>query len=353
MEFTIAQVAQLLGGEVKGPADQKVSRLAKIEEGTQGAISFLSNLKYEHYLYTTAASAVIVSKGFEPKKAYTPTLIVVDNAYTAFTRLLEVYHNALSFRKSGIEEPVHRGQDTEIGEGIYLGAFASIGDHCRIGKNVKIYSQVYIGDNVVIGDNTILYSGVKVYDNCRIGANCTLHANAVIGSDGFGFAPQTDGSYKSIPQLGNVILEDYVSIGANTTIDCATMPEDSTIIREGAKLDNLIQIAHNVEIGRHTVMAAQSGVSGSCKIGDYCMIGGQVGISGHLHLADHTIITAQSGISKSIEKPGTILSGSPAAENRENLKSQVLVRRLPELEKRVRELEKILKELSLPANSIQ
>ncbi len=353
MEFTIAQVAQLLGGEVKGQAEQKVSRLAKIEEGTEGAISFLSNLKYEHFLYTTAASAVIVDKSFEPKKAYTPTLILVDNAYTAFTKLLEVYHNAITFRKSGVEEPSARGKNTEIGEGFYQGAFSYVGENCRIGKNVKIYPQAYVGDQVTIGDNTIIYAGAKIYDNCKIGANCTIHANAVIGADGFGFAPQEDGSYKSIPQLGNVVLEDNVSIGSNTTIDCATMPEASTLIREGAKLDNLIQIAHNVEIGRHTVMAAQSGVSGSVKIGDHCMIGGQVGISGHLQLPNRTIITAQSGISKTITKEGVVLTGSPAYENRENLKSQAVFRRLPELEKRVRELEKLLKELSLPANSTQ
>jgi UDP-3-O-[3-hydroxymyristoyl] glucosamine N-acyltransferase len=351
MEFTIAQVAQLLGGEVKGPSDLKVNRLSKIEEGTEGAISFLSNLKYEHFLYTTSASAVIVDRTFEPKKAYSPSLILVDNAYTAFTRLLEVYHNALTFRKTGTEEPVRVGKDVEIGEGIYLGAFAYIGDHSRIGKNVKIYPHVYIGENVVIGDNTILYSGVRIYDNCKIGASCTLHANAVIGADGFGFAPQADGSYKGIPQLGYVILEDNVSIGANTTIDCATMPEDATIIRNGAKLDNLIQVAHNVEIGRNTVIAAQTGISGSTKIGEQCMIGGQVGIAGHLHIPNKTMITAQSGISKNFEREGLVLSGSPAAENRENLRGQAGVRRLPELEKRVKELEKILKELTLPANS--
>ncbi|MFT4033484.1 MAG: UDP-3-O-(3-hydroxymyristoyl)glucosamine N-acyltransferase [Siphonobacter sp.] len=351
MEFTIAQVAQLLGGEVKGPSDQKVNRLAKIEEGTEGAISFLSNLKYEPYLYTTSASAVIVDRTFVPKKEYKPTLILVDNAYSAFTKLLETYHNALSFSRTGVEEPSYVGENTEIGEGIYRGVFSSIGKNCRIGKNVKIYPQVYIGDYVTIGDNTILYSGVKIYDKCRVGSQCTIHANTVIGSDGFGFAPQPDGSYKTIPQLGNVVIEDEVSIGANTSIDCATMPEDSTIIRQGAKIDNLIQIAHNVEIGRHTVIAAQTGISGSTKIGDYCVIAGQVGIVGHLRIPNRTIVTAQSGVSKNYEKEGLILTGSPAYENRENLKSQAVARRLPELEKRVRELEKLLKELSLPANS--
>jgi UDP-3-O-[3-hydroxymyristoyl] glucosamine N-acyltransferase len=341
MEFTVEQIAFMLNGEVRGDKTLKVSQLAKIEEGTEGTISFLANLKYEQYLYTTKASAVIVDKSFEPKKSYSPALILVENAYSAFTTLLQEYQKILSDSKKGIEQPSFVGENTTLGDDIYLGAFAYIGKGCTIGKNVKIYPQVSLGDNVTVGDNTTLYAGVKVYSNCVIGSNCTIHANAVIGSDGFGFAPQADGTYKTIPQLGNVIVEDHVSIGANTCVDCATM--GSTIIRNGAKIDNLVQIAHNVEIGKNTVIAALTGISGSSKVGDNCMLGGQVGIAGHLHITNRTIITAQSGISKNIKKEGLILSGSPAMENTENLRSQVVYRKLPALEQRLRELENKLK----------
>ncbi len=340
MEFTVEQIAFLLNGEVKGDKTLKINQLAKIEEGTEGAISFLANLKYEQYLYTTKATAVIVDKSFEPKNSFTTTLILVDNAYTAFTVLLQEYQKITANNKKGLEQPHFIGTHTSVEEDLYLGAFAYIGQGCKIGKNVKIYPHVSIGDNVRIGDNTVIYSGARIYANTVIGNHCTIHANAVLGSDGFGFAPQADGTYKTIPQLGNVVLEDHVSVGANTCIDCATM--GSTIIRQGVKIDNLVQIAHNVEIGKNTVIAALAGISGSTKIGDNCMIGGQAGIAGHLQIANRTIITGQSGISKNIKKEGLKLSGYPAMESTDNLKSQAVFRQLPALEKRLREVEKKL-----------
>ncbi len=314
-----------------------INQLAKIEEGQPGSISFLSNLKYESHLYTTQASAVIVDQSFEPKKPVEATLIFVENSYLAFTRLLEEYHRQVSFARVGVEQPSYLSDGSSVGDQVYRGAFSYVGRNCRIGNNVKIHPHVYIGDGVQIGDNTILLPGVRVLANCIIGSHCTLHPNAVIGSDGFGFAPQSDGSYKTIPQLGNVVLEDHVSVGANTTIDCATM--GSTIIRQGAKLDNLVQVGHNVEIGRNTVIAAQTGISGSTKIGDNCIIGGQVGIGGHIEIANNTRVGAQSGVGKTIKEPGRSVNGTPPQELQESLRSQVLVRKLPELEKRVRTLE--------------
>jgi UDP-3-O-[3-hydroxymyristoyl] glucosamine N-acyltransferase len=345
MEFTAKQIANLIGGELKGGSeDVKISTIAKIEEAKEGAIAFLSNPKYENFLYSTNASAVIVNRTFVPKSEVRTALILVDDAYTSFTTLLEEYHRFSSFMKVGIEEPAFVGPNAKVGSSVYRGAFSYIGDHCRIGNNVKIYPHAYIGDHVEIGDNTIIYSGVKIYSNCRIGSFCTLHAGAVIGSDGFGFAPQKDGSYKDIPQIGNVILEDHVSVGANTVIDCATM--GSTIVREGTKLDNLIQVAHNVEIGKHTVIAAQTGISGSAKIGDNCMIGGQVGIAGHLKLANKTNIGAQSGIGKNITEEGKVLLGSPAFEYKKYFKSAAVFRKLPEVLKRIEELEQKILNLS-------
>lgn len=337
MEFTVRQIAALIDGQTQGDDSLSISQLAKIEEGKPGSISFLSNLKYEHHLYTTQASAVIVDRSFEPKKQVAATLIFVENSYSAFTRLLEEYHRQVSFSRIGVEQPSYLSEGSVVGEEVYRGAFSYIGRNCRIGHNVKIYPHVYIGDNVQIGDNSILYPGVRVLTNCLIGHDCTIHPNAVIGSDGFGFAPQPDGTYKTIPQLGNVILEDYVSVGANTTIDCATM--GSTIIRRGAKLDNLIQVGHNVEVGRNTVIAAQTGISGSTKIGENCIIGGQVGIGGHIEIADHTRVGAQSGLGKTIKEPGRSVNGTPPQELSESMRSMVLVRKLPELEKRVRTLE--------------
>ena len=345
MEFTIAQIAGMLNGNVDGDNSLKISRLEKIEEATPGSIAFLSNPKYEPFLYTTQASAVIVGKDFEPKKTFTAALVRVEDPYLAFTLLLERYRQLLMAARTGTEQPCFMGENSSIGENAYRGAFSYIGNGCTVGKNVKIYPHAYLGDHVRIGDETVIYAGAKIYGNTLIGSRCVIHAGAVIGSDGFGFAPQTDGSYKAIPQVGNVILEDDVCIGANTVIDCATM--GSTIIKQGAKLDNLIQIAHNVEIGRHTVIAAQAGISGSTKLGDNCVIAGQAGIVGHLHIADRTGIGAQSGVSKSIQKPGRKLQGSPAFDYKENLRSLAVFRNLPRLQKRVEELEE--KILSLPS----
>ncbi|WP_266364598.1 UDP-3-O-(3-hydroxymyristoyl)glucosamine N-acyltransferase [Tellurirhabdus rosea] len=338
MEFTIRQIATLLNGTTSGDDSLKISRVSKIEEGGAGSISFLSNLKYEPYLYTTASSAVIVDKSFQPKQSVQATLIFVDNSYSAFTQLLEEVNRRLKEGRSGVEQPSFAGAGTSFGEGGYRGAFSYVGDNCRIGSNVRIYPQAYIGNNVSIGDNTIIYAGVRIYDNTVIGRDCVLHAGAVIGSDGFGFAPQADGTYRTIPQLGNVVIEDNVSVGANTTIDCATM--GSTIIRQGVKLDNLIQVGHNVEIGRNTVIAAQTGIAGSTKLGDNCVIGGQVGFAGHLVLASGTKVGAQSGVGKSIKEEGVSLNGSPATELSENMRSLAVFRKLPSLEKRVSLLEK-------------
>ncbi|MBN8823193.1 MULTISPECIES: UDP-3-O-(3-hydroxymyristoyl)glucosamine N-acyltransferase [unclassified Spirosoma] len=338
MEFTVKQIATLLGGEVAGNESLTITGLAKIEEGQPGDISFLSNLKYEPHLYTTQASAVIVDRSFEPKKPVASALIFVENSYSAFTRLLEEYHKQLIFARVGIEQPSYIGDGSQMGEQGYRGAFSYVGRNCQIGSNVKIYPQAYVGNNVRIGDNTIIYPGVRILDNCVIGRNCVIHPNAVIGSEGFGFAPQPDGTYKTIPQLGNVILEDNVNVGSNTTIDCATM--GSTIIRQGAKLDNLIQIAHNVEIGKNTVIAAQTGVSGSTKLGDNCIIAGQVGFAGHLTIANGTKVGAQSGVGKSVEEEGTSLNSSPAFGLKESMRSLAVFRRLPDLEQRVFKLEK-------------
>jgi len=343
MEFTVQQIAHILKGEVKGNHQVKVRNLAKIQEGQQGDICFLSNLKYENFLYSTLASVVIVNKDFEPKKEYQPTLILVDDAYTAFSVLLDEYAKAVNFSKSGIEQPSYIAQNVSYGEGLYLGAFAYIGNNVKIGENVKIYPHVYIGDNVSIGSNTILYSGVKVYAGCHIGSLCTVHAGAVIGSDDFGFAPQPDGTYKAIPQIGNVIIKDCVDIGANTTIDRAMM--GSTILESGVKLDNHIQIAHNVQIGKNTVIASHTGISGSTTIGENCIIAGQVGMVGHIHIANRTTIGAQTGITKAVEKEGTVLLGSPALEHKEQLKIFVLMKKLPEFKKRIEELEKSIKEM--------
>lgn len=340
MEFTVKQIAMLLGGEVDGDDSLVINQLSKIEEGKPGCISFLSNLKYEPHLYTTEASAVIVDRSFKPRKAVKSALIFVENSYSAFTRLLEEYHQRISYKRLGVEQPSHMSEGSEVGDQVYRGAFSYIGRNCRIGHNVKIYPQAYIGDNVRIGDNTIIHSGARVLDNTVIGNYCTIHPNVVIGSEGFGFAPQPDGTYKAIPQLGNVILEDFVSVGANTTIDCATM--GSTIIRRGAKLDNLIQIAHNVEIGQNTVIAAQTGISGSTKLGNNCTIGGQVGFAGHLNIASHTRVGAQSGVGKSVKEEGTALNGSPAFDLNDHFRSLAVFRKLPQLEKRVYLVEKQL-----------
>lgn len=342
MEFTVEQIAHMLNGEVKGNKTLKVNQLAKIEEGSAGTISFLANPKYEHYIYSTKATAVIVDHQFQPKKAYLTTLIVVENAYSAFTTLLQEYQKILTQNKKGIEQPSFISSTAKIGLDVYIGAFAYIGEQCTVGNNTRIFPNVTISDACVIGDNCTIYSGAKIYHNTIIGDSCTIHANAVIGADGFGFAPQTDGTFATIPQLGNVILEDNVNIGANTTVDRATI--GSTILREGVKIDNLVQIAHNVEIGKNTVIAALTGISGSTKIGENCMIGGQVGMAGHITVADKTIVTAQSGITKTVRQSGRIMAGSPAQDSHNNLKSQVLYKNLPKIEQRLRAIEEKLLE---------
>lgn len=340
MEFTVNQLAGILSGQVKGNGSEKITMLAKIQDAKRGQISFLSNPKYEQYIYTTQASAVIVSKDFVPRKELSTTLILVDDPYISFTRLLEEYHKMVSFQKTGVEEPSFIGNNTTIGDGHYRGAFSYIGHNVKIGDNVKIYPHAYVGDNVVIGNDTIIHSGVKIYADTRIGNNCVIHSGTVIGSDGFGFAPQEDGSYKTIPQLGTVVIEDNVAIGANTVVDCATLFGDATIIRKGVKLDNLIQIAHNVEVGQNTVIAAQSGISGSTKVGENCLFAGQVGIAGHLTIANNTSIGAQAGIPKSIKEPGQKLIGYPAIDISNYFRSYAVFKQLPDLLSRLRELEK-------------
>ncbi len=342
MEFSITQIAAMLGGQVTGDGSEKINMLAKIQDAKKGQIAFLSNPKYEHFIYTTQASAVIVKKDFHAKKNISCALIRVEDPYSSFTTLLEEYHKLISFQKTGIEQPSFMGENSITGSTVYRGAFSYIGSNVKVGDNVKIYPHVFIGDNAVIGDNTILHPNVKLYAGTQIGANCVIHAGTVIGSDGFGFAPQEDGSYKTIPQLGNVLIEDNVTIGANVTIDCATLFGDSTIIRKGVKMDNLIQIAHNVEIGRNTVIAAQTGISGSTKIGENCVIAGQVGIAGHLVIANHTSVGAQSGIGKSVQEEGQKLFGSPVVDVKQFFRSYAVFKQLPDLNYRIRQLEKRL-----------
>ena len=336
MKFTAIQIANVLGGEVEGNPTMEVYKLSKIEEGTEGSISFLANPKYKHFIYTTHASVVIVGKDFEPESALTATLVRVDDPYAAFSKLLAFY-NEIKLNKTGIEQPSFRATTAKVGENVYIGAFTSIGAHCKIGNNVKIYSNTNIGDHVTIADNTIIFSAVTICADSVIGANCILHSGVVIGADGFGFAPQEDGSYKKIPQIGNVVLEDNVEIGANTTIDRATM--GSTLIRKGVKIDNLVQIAHNVEIGENTVIASQAGVAGSSKIGAHCSIGGQVGIAGHFTIGNNVKIQAQSGIGRDV-KDNEVIQGSPAFTYMDYNKSYVVFRKLPELFKKINELEK-------------
>ncbi|MBC7449463.1 MAG: UDP-3-O-(3-hydroxymyristoyl)glucosamine N-acyltransferase [Hymenobacteraceae bacterium] len=336
MEFTADQIAELLGGRVEGDGTVRVRRLAKIEDAGPGELAFLANLKYEHFLYETKAAVVIVADTLPLREAVRTTLIRVADPYSGFTELLEQYQRLARAGRTGVEEPSYLGAGTTIGEGHYRAAFSYIGQNCRIGRDVQLHPHASVGDDCVIGDGTILYSGVKVYPGTVIGARCVLHAGCVIGSDGFGFAPQPDGSYRAIPQTGNVVLEDDVSIGANTTVDCATL--SSTIIRQGAKIDNLVMIAHNVEVGAHTVIAAQSGVSGSTKVGEFCTLAGQVGLVGHITIAPRTIIGAQSGVSKSVKEPGTFIQGSPAFDYKQNLRAAAIFRRLPDLQRQLDEL---------------
>lgn len=339
MEFTAAELSKLLDGVIEGDPEVSVSSVSKIEDAQAGSLTFLANPKYESYIYSTGASVVIISRDLLLEKPVKGTLIRVNDPYSAFSVLLEMY-NSGKLNKTGREEPSFVSPSAEIGEGCYLGAFSYIGSHVKLGQNVKVFPQVYIGDNCLIGDGAVLYPGVKIYSDCTVGRNVIIHASSVIGSDGFGFAPQPDGTYSKVSQIGNVIIEDDAEIGSNTSIDRATM--GSTIIRKGSKLDNLIQIAHNVEIGSNTVIASQTGISGSTKIGENSVIGGQVGIVGHIALAKGTQINAKSGISKSISEEGRQWNGSPALPFRESLRIQAVYRRLPELENKIEELEKHL-----------
>jgi len=337
VKFTAEQIAQALNGKVEGDKMAEVSTLAKIEEGGKGALCFLSNPKYTHYLYSTKASVVIVNNGFVAEKKYSTTLIRVRNAYAAFAAVLELYQKSRP-SPQGISSMAVIAESAKLGKNVFIDAFVVIGENVVVGDNTQIFSNAAISNNVSLGTDCIINSGVKVYEDCIIGAHCTIHSGAIVGADGFGFAPQDSKDYKKIPQIGNVILEDRVEIGANTTIDRATM--GSTIIRKGVKIDNLIQIAHNVEIGENTVIAAQTGISGSTKIGKNCMIGGQVGIVGHLVIADGVMIAAQSGVGKSITEENSIVEGSPAFGIRNYQRSYVHFRRLDSLVKRVNELER-------------
>ena len=336
MIFTAGQIAGILEGELEGNPDIAVHKLAKIEEGVHGSLTFLANPKYTSHIYTTKASITIVNKDFVPEQLLETTLIKVDDAYKSFSKLL-AYYDQVKSNKLGIEEPVYRSESASFGEGLYLGAFSYLGSNVKLGDHVKIYPNVYIGDNVVMGNNVVVFAGAKIYSETVIGNNCVIHSGAVVGADGFGFVPGKDGEFSKIPQTGNVVLEDNVDIGAGTTIDRATL--GSTILRKGVKLDNQIQIAHNVEIGEHTVIAAQTGVAGSTKIGKHCMIGGQVGIVGHITIGDRVKIQAQSGIGRNV-KDDEVLQGSPALNYGDFNKSYVHFKNLSKITNRITELEK-------------
>ncbi len=336
MQFSATQIAIIVGGTVEGNADAVVASFGKIEEAQQEQLAFLSNPKYEEYLYNTKASIIIVNASLELKKTTNATLIRVPNAYTAFALLLDKYQQIQRQQLSGIQQPVYIDATAKLGKDVFIGAFAYLSKNVIIADGTKIYPNVFLGDNVIIGQNSIIYPGVKIYHNCVIGKNVVIHSGTVIGSDGFGFAPEENGTFKKIAQIGNVIIEDDVEIGANTAIDRATM--GSTVIKAGAKLDNLLQIGHNVEVGNNTVIAAQSGISGSTKVGNNVLIGGQAGIAGHLTIGDGAKINGQSGVSKSLES-GKAVTGSPAFDYTAALRSQATTRKLPDLEKRIKALE--------------
>jgi UDP-3-O-[3-hydroxymyristoyl] glucosamine N-acyltransferase len=339
MEFTALTIAGFLKGDIVGNPDIKVNTIAKIEEGQPGALSFLSNPKYEHYIYDTKSSVVLVNKSFVPSASISATLIKVENAYEAFASLLRLVDQSRP-RKTGIHPNAFIEPTAKIGSDVYIGPFTYVGENCVVEDGCSLYPQVYIGDNTKLGKGCILNPGVKIYHDCLLGEGCIIHAGSVIGSDGFGFAPQSDNEYMKIPQLGNVVLEDHVEIGANVTIDRATM--GSTFIRKGVKLDNLIQIGHNVEIGENTVMAAQTGISGSTKVGKNCMFGGQVGLAGHIKIANGTKIGAQAGLLGDVKEENTIIIGSPAIEIKNFMKSSIIFRKLPEMRTKIDSMEKDL-----------
>lgn len=345
MEFTAQQIASVLGGTVEGNPEVKVNNFSKIEEGKPGTLTFLANPKYEHFIYNTEASIVLVNKDFIPAEPIKATLVKVENAYSALAILLNMVEKTKE-KKAGVSSTAFIAASATVGDDCYIGNFAYIGENVKLGKNCRIYPNAFVGDNVTVGDNCILYPHVTIYEGCIIGMNCIFHAGCVVGSDGFGFAPEGE-SYKKIPQLGNVIIEDDVEIGANTTIDRAVM--NSTIIHRGVKLDNLVQIAHNVEVGENTVMAAQVGIAGSVKIGNHCMFGGQVGLSGHIHVTDNVVFGAQCGVISSVEEPMTLL-GAPAINAKAFMRSSAIFNRLPEIYRTMgqmqREIEQLKKELN-------
>jgi len=341
MQLSAQEIAKILDGSVEGDPDVSVSRPSKIEEGGEGTITFLANPKYEEFAYTTTASVLLVNRSFEPKKQIGATLIRVDDVYSALSTLLENFGGQLDMN-AGVSEYASVSASAELGEGVAVGMFSIIEANVKIGTGCKIAAQVFIGKNVQLGKNVTVYPGARILHDSVIGDNCTIHPNVVIGSDGFGFAPQDNGTYKKIPQTGNVIIENDVEIGSNTTIDRATM--GSTIIRSGVKLDNLIQVAHNVEIGENTVVAAQTGIAGSTKIGKNCRIGGQVGFVGHLNIADGTQIQAQSGIASHVKEPNTALFGYPAIGYRDYVRSYAVFKKLPDLYRRIAELERQIAE---------
>lgn len=345
MEFSAQQIAGFLNGVIEGDPDVKVSNFSKIEEGKPGTLTFLANLKYAHHIYNTEASIVLVNNDFKPEQPVKATLIKVTNAYSALALLLNMVEQSKA-KKTGIDATAFIAASATIGEDCYVGNFAYIGENVRMGRNCSIYPQVYIGDNVTLGDNCTLYPHATIYENSQIGSNCILHAGSVIGADGFGFAPEGE-KYKKIPQLGNVIIEDDVEIGANTTIDRAVM--DSTIIRKGVKLDNLVQIAHNVEIGENTVMAAQVGIAGSVKVGKHCMFGGQVGLAGHIHVTDNVVFGAQAGVISDIKEPMTLL-GAPAINAKNFMRSSAIFNRLPDMYRTMGQLQREIEQLKKEIN---
>ena len=340
MEFTAEQIASVIGGKIEGDKDAKVRTFAKIEEGVEGAISFLSNPKYTHYIYDTKSSVVIVNEDVELEGTVAPTLIRVKNAYESIAQLLQIYE-ASKPKKTGVSPQAYISPTAKLGKDCYVGPFACIGEGTVIGDGCQIYPHAVVGDNVKMGNGCILYPNTTVYQGCKIGNNVTLHAGSVIGADGFGFAPNADG-YDKIPQIGIVTIEDNVEIGANTCVDRSTM--GSTVIRKGVKLDNLVQVAHNVEIGENTVMSAQVGIAGSTKVGSWCMFGGQVGIAGHITIGDKTFLGAQSGVPGSL-KGGEELIGTPPMNPRNYFKSQAIFRRLPDMYKELKALKKTIEEL--------
>jgi len=342
MTFPASQIGLIINGKIEGDPNVSVNSFGKIEDAGENQLTFFANPKYEEFLYSTRASVIILNEAYELKQPVKATLIRVPDPYAAFATLLGKYQEIIQQQLTGIQDPVYLAKTASYGNNVFIGAFAYLGENVKVGNNTKIYPNVFVGDNVSIGDNSIIHPGVKIYHDCVLGSHVIVHAGTIIGSDGFGFAPMADGSFKKIPQIGNVKIEDHVEIGAKTTIDRATI--GSTIIKAGAKLDNLIQVGHNTEIGNSTVIAAQAGISGSTKIGNGVMIGGQAGIVGHIQLGDGAKVNAQSGVSKSIEA-GKAVTGSPAFDYTSALRSQAITRKLPDLEKRVKELETLVKQL--------